>query len=170
MLIAPLLFLSLSLLMMTEQAKCPLTTCPERWLFSLFNGTVVDWNEFDPTLASQKVVLCLRHAGSGTAATLNAAVFRNDSAVVKTQVGITSFPYIMGFSPAIYFNSGSSALMKCVSKLEGAVGYADTNKCFDDNPAVNSHDDPLDPDGYSSSDSKCGYANVCSTRVLTAAP
>lgn len=140
-------------------SEVPFDNLSRMMAVALFSGKMKNWNEFDPTsISPQKIVLCLRHAGSGTAATLNAAVFRGDSTVVREQVGLTSIPYILELSPAIYFNSGSSALMKCVSMLDGAIGYADTNKCFDDNPAVNSHDDPLDPDGYLSSDSKCGYA------------
>ncbi len=91
---------------------------------SLYSGQVSNWNEFDPSLPPQRVTLCLRHAGSGTAATLDAAVMRGDyNLVIKEYTGSNAS------RPKIYFNNGSSDMVKCVGENFGAVGYADADKC-----------------------------------------
>ncbi len=109
---------------------------------SLFSGQVMNWNEFDSSEASVPVVLCLRHAGSGTHATLDAAVMRGDYAMVTTQALPGSLPVLFKQQPVTYFNDGSSDLMRCVGGADndvvggdyegyspiGAVGYADADK------------------------------------------
>ena len=99
---------------------------------SLYAGQIKDWNEFDTTLASKKVVLCLRHAGSGTHATLDANVMRGDAGLVQTQVKPTDGAFLFGFSPVTWFNKGSSDELKCVAQNAGAIGYADSDKCDPD--------------------------------------
>lgn len=97
---------------------------------SLFNGQVMHWNEFiDGTETGLEAVICLRHAGSGTAATLDAAVMRGDYPLVTKQVTTTDRAYTRGISPVIWFNKGSSDEMRCVGENIGAVGYADVDKC-----------------------------------------
>ena len=100
---------------------------------TLFAGQVSDWNQFDPTLSSVPVVLCMRHAGSGTLATLDAAVMRGDAALIDTE-NSASPNYV-------WFNDGSSYMMGCINGsttttsgysswtgAAGAVGYADSDQ------------------------------------------
>lgn len=94
---------------------------------TIFSGQVTNWDQFGAN--SLGMTVCLRHAGSGTHATLDAAVMRKDNVLLQQE--ITGFPVIMGFSPAVWFNAGSSDAYKCVSDSTGAVGYADSDKTKD---------------------------------------
>ncbi len=99
---------------------------------SILSGQITDWDEVAGT-TGMRVVLCHRHAGSGTVATLNAAVFRGDGALPTSEVnaGDADFLALIGSpSPEIYFNEGSSDLMRCVGQTAGAIGYADYDKCL----------------------------------------
>ncbi|MFH2090813.1 MAG: substrate-binding domain-containing protein [Pseudomonadota bacterium] len=97
---------------------------------SIFSGQVANWKEFtDDTSVDLPMVVCMRHAGSGTLATLDAAVMRGDAGLVGTEIPTEDFGVQMGWGPAVYFNLGSSDAMKCVKALNGAVGYADADKC-----------------------------------------
>ena len=107
---------------------------------SLFSGSVGDWSEFTGETESKPVVLCLRHAGSGTAATLNAAVMRGDGAVPvysaypgDSMDGMFMGLYDYGITGEIYFNKGSSDVIKCLNDATTAyaIGYADADKCKD---------------------------------------
>jgi ABC-type phosphate transport system substrate-binding protein len=101
----------------------------------LFSGKVKYWNQFDATLpGTAKAVICLRHAGSGTHATLDAAVMRGDWALV-TNADPTG---IIG--PRVYFNDGSSDEMACINGQSYSVGYADADQAHGtgtDYPDVN---------------------------------
>ena len=116
----------------------PFTNVSRLMATSLFSGQVTNWSAFDSSV-DMPVVLCLRHAGSGTHATLDAAVMRGDYSLVTTQVLKTDLDYMFGVSPETYFNNGSSDLMRCVGggggktgydswSGIGAVGYADADK------------------------------------------
>lgn len=97
---------------------------------SIFSGQVNDWS--DMGYGALPIAACLRHAGSGTHATLDAAVMRGDSPLLVDEALPGSFPVNMGFTPVTYFNKGSSDLVKCVRDAGnagyGAVGYADADK------------------------------------------
>lgn len=89
----------------------------------LFSGKAFYWSDFGPDYPNKDTIICLRHAGSGTHATLAAAVMRNDYPLAKEQ----DCPYIS-------FNDGSSDMMKCINTNGGestdnaaAVGYADAD-------------------------------------------
>ena len=89
----------------------------------LFSGKAFFWSDFGPNFPNKDTIVCLRHAGSGTHATLAAAVMRNDYPLAKE----ADCPYIS-------FNDGSSDMMKCVNTNGGestdtaaAVGYADAD-------------------------------------------
>ena len=113
----------------------PVDNLSRMMALNLFSGKVANWNEIDPSFPSQPVVVCHRHAGSGTVATLNAAVFRGDDQLpTRQQDGTFGSPYFDflvsgGAIPAIYFNKGSSDAVKCAGKHSGAVAYADADKC-----------------------------------------
>lgn len=94
---------------------------------SIFSGQVTDWSDFG--LSAQPITVCLRHAGSGTHATLDAAVMRGEATLLKDEALPGSLPVLLGLSPVTYFNKGSSDMMKCIRDAgPGAVGYADADK------------------------------------------
>ena len=103
---------------------------------NLFSGQYANWNELDPTYPDMQVTVCHRAAGSGTVATLNAAVFRGDKALpTKQQDKIIGSPYFnifvnAGILPQIFFNKGSSDATRCAGNVIGAVSYADSDKCL----------------------------------------
>lgn len=91
----------------------------------VFSGSAFYWDDFGSTYPGKDVIACLRHAGSGTHATLNAAVMRGDWPIATLE----DAPYIL-------FNDGSSDMMKCIDQnggestaTAGAVGYADSDYC-----------------------------------------
>lgn len=96
----------------------------------IFSGTALSWDQFGPTYPSKDIIACLREAGSGTHATLAAAVMRGDWPLATA----SDEPYIS-------FNDGSSDMMACINgnngestSTAGAVGYADADsreKCSD---------------------------------------
>lgn len=103
---------------------------------SIFSGQVNDWSDFG--YGALPIIACLRHAGSGTHATLDAAVMRGDSPLLKDEALPGSYPVFMGWTPITYFNKGSSDMMKCIRDAnngnvgaengDGAIGYADSDK------------------------------------------
>ncbi|MGD9159972.1 MAG: hypothetical protein PVG39_16275 [Desulfobacteraceae bacterium] len=134
----------------------------------IFSGQITDWMTLDPTLTSSiPMVVCMRHAGSDSVAHLNAAVMSKSSfSLVKDQVLTTDISYIVGASPAIYFNRESSDMMRCVGGAGsregyenydgiGAIGYGYTGKVIVDGITGEYHD----VDGFG--DIKLmSYANV----------
>ena len=100
---------------------------------SILSGAVANWSEIDGT-TDLRVAVCHRHAGSGTVATLNAAVLRGDANLPTEErtKGLvdTLMSYGMPEQSEIYFNDGSSDLMRCVGQTAGAIGYADFDKCL----------------------------------------
>jgi hypothetical protein len=107
----------------------------------LFTGQVPNWNYLGAYFPSLPVVLCLRHAGSGTHATLDNAVMTAGGTgwgqpLVATQKAGTSH------NPTIWFNNASADEMNCINgdtvanpsgSLIGAIGYADADAA----PAAN---------------------------------
>ena len=126
----------------------PFDNLSREMVLLLYSQSVMNWNLFNADLDgdgsietgayladgtggdSLPVVLCLRHAGSGTHATLEAGVLRGDINMPTTEnLGSP-------FAPATYFNKGSSDMMRCVGggctgwDGFGAIGYADSDKCL----------------------------------------
>ena len=100
----------------------------------IYSGKAEFWSDFGPGWPAKRVVACLRHAGSGTHATIDAAVMRGDWPLVQDEVD----PFFASLisSPVIWFNDSSSDEMKCVNEnggestaTHGAVGYADADTC-----------------------------------------
>jgi len=102
---------------------------------NLFAGKIAKWNEYKQFSGYNKdVQLCLRHAGSGTHATLDTAVFRDDTKdatlTLLTAENTTSAPYA-------WFYKSSSDMKTCVEQNGGvgngltvskfAVGYMDAD-------------------------------------------
>jgi hypothetical protein len=88
----------------------------------IYNGQAYTWKDFGDWYPSLPIVACLRHAGSGTAATLDYAVMKGNGwgwGLVTAE---------NASSPTIWFNDGSSDEMNCVNTLSGAIGYADADQ------------------------------------------
>ena len=102
---------------------------------NLMAGKVSNWSQFGAAFPAKKAVVCLRHAGSGTHATLDMAVMRGDMSLAMVEGWPTAFS---PNKPSTYFHIGSSDLMGCVNAngsgkyptttaTHMAVGYADAD-------------------------------------------
>jgi hypothetical protein len=93
----------------------------------IFSGQANNWTDFGAGFSNLPVVACLRHAGSGTHATL-------DYSVVSGNGWGTSLATEENSSnPTIWFNDTSTDEMNCVKGSgtwtgSGAVGYADADQ------------------------------------------
>jgi hypothetical protein len=97
----------------------------------IFAGKTFAWTDFGASYSvtgdsSATVVACLRHAGSGTAATFNKVFYTGatPASIVTTASAA---------SPIAYFNDGASDEMKCINNnaaltTPGAIGYADADQ------------------------------------------
>ncbi len=101
-----------------------ITTAQARLIFS---GQIFDWSDLGTGFDALPMYACWRHAGSGTAATLDLAVMR--PALLQTSED-TSTPYYF------WFNDGSSDEMNCISNNAGGVGYADADQSLSSYPSV----------------------------------
>lgn len=96
----------------------------------LMSGNIGNWSQFgDDDYPSKKVVLCMRHAGSGTHATLDKAIMRGDRKLVSSQRLAPT-----AFLPAVLFHESSTNMLDCVddngtqpTASAGAIGYADAD-------------------------------------------
>jgi hypothetical protein len=87
----------------------------------IFSGKVDKPSKFGANYSDRNIRVCLRHAGSGTHATLDRAVMRGDQPLANTG-GLR-----------IKFNDGSSDMMKCIntncnSAASVGIGYADADQ------------------------------------------
>lgn len=132
----------------------PFDNLSREMVLLLYSRAVMNWNFFNDDLDgdgtagepgayladgsggdSLPVVLCLRHAGSGTHATFGAGVLRGD-------INMPTMEDTSGWAPLTYFNKGSSDMMRCIGggcgtanpswTGYGAIGYADSDKCCGD--------------------------------------
>jgi hypothetical protein len=88
----------------------------------IFSGQAYNWTDFGAQyVANTPIKACMRHAGSGTAATL-------DLAVMSGKWGASMANVESAGGPDIWFNDGSSDEMNCVNQLAGAIGYADADQ------------------------------------------
>ncbi|MGD9505110.1 MAG: hypothetical protein AB7W37_09360 [Syntrophobacteraceae bacterium] len=103
-----------------------LTNVPRIMAVLIYSGQVYSWSDFGSEFADKAIVRCLRHAGSGTHATLDLAVMNKawGGALVQEDLDGQTF-----------FNDGSSDMMKCIdqnggfsSADAGAIGYADADQ------------------------------------------
>lgn len=90
----------------------------------IMSGNVYNYSQFGPGYDNKKVVLCMRHAGSGTHATLDKAIMRDDAALPVTQV--LAVP-LNTKKAGVQFHESSSDLMKCLNDNGGAA-YSDTTQ------------------------------------------
>lgn len=98
----------------------------------IFSDSVNSWAQLDaslgtPSQTTYPIVVCMRHAGSGTLATLNAAVLRgNVNMVGNERIASTSS------KPVVWFNETSDDMKVCIQENGGvtggyAVGYMDAD-------------------------------------------
>jgi len=90
----------------------------------IFSDTVQNWNEFGKAYPDMTIYKCMRHAGSGTHATLTKAVFRQKYNIA-TSMRVAQddvFPTVW------HYRSSSDLAGDCVDALSGAVGYVDADK------------------------------------------
>jgi ABC-type phosphate transport system substrate-binding protein len=114
----------------------------------IFSGQVFNWTDFGDDFATHPINKCLRHAGSGTHATLDHAVMHAPWG--GTILGLGTENQQPSNQPGTYFNDGSSDMMKCINggytrnyddgpqnggpldganwSGEGAIGYADADQ------------------------------------------
>lgn len=109
-----------------RENNVPYTNLTEMMAAHIFSGQIWDWSDFDPAVASQAVTICLRHAGSGTHATLNAVVMAG-AANILTEEGDGML------TPVAWFNDSSSDMANCVAQNAGSIGYADADQSFASN-------------------------------------
>jgi ABC-type phosphate transport system substrate-binding protein len=136
----------------------------------IFSGQVYDWNQFNPALPSLPMAVCMRHAGSGTLATLDAAVMRGDYGLVENEVNASSIDYVGngGIQPLTWFNDGSGDMKNCLADHgttvaadranTGAVGYLDA-----DNTATDSKQ--LTYEGESPAKVRDGSGNIIDSPI-----
>lgn len=109
-----------------------LTNLTRLMALMVFSGKAYNWSDFGPSYVNKDIIACLRHAGSGTHATLDAAVMRGDWPLVTYED-----------APYVYFNDGSTDEMRCINENAGqstasfaAVGYADADQSLTSYPNV----------------------------------
>jgi hypothetical protein len=105
---------------------------------NIFSKNAVNWSDFGGYFTAKPIVACLRHAGSGTHATLDKAVMRGtDWGKALSPAAKTVANYNPGFANAFWFNDGSADEMNCIDGQItgqvggrgdiGAIGYADAD-------------------------------------------
>ncbi len=108
----------------THCERIPLDNISRLQAVMIYDGQAWYWKDFGDWYADYPIVACLRHAGSGTHATL-------DWAVMRSSAKDWGWPLVTNQSaadPTVWFNDGSSDEMACVNQLEGAIGYADADQ------------------------------------------
>ena len=104
------------------ETNVPYTNMTKLMAAHLFSGAVKKWSSFGATAGTyDNVTLCMRHAGSGTHATLNAVVLDGVNILEEEVYGGTG-------SYNVFFNEESTDLMNCLAAYPGSVGYADADK------------------------------------------
>ncbi len=107
----------------------PITNIPRVQAVMIFSGQVDNWRDFGTEFVDLPIVQCLRHAGSGTHATLDFAVMRGNN----WGGTLITLDKNNGGPPNAYFNDGSADEMKCINGSgtwtgTGAIGYADADQ------------------------------------------
>lgn len=107
----------------------------------IFSGQVASWRDFGAAYDDKQVVACLRHAGSGTAATFDNMVMSAGS--TGWGAGLPAAESVNDYAttgmPTLWYNESTDDVMKCVNgnnsahpttgdNTIAAVGYADADK------------------------------------------
>jgi len=100
----------------------------------LFSGQISNWNQFGSEFPNLPVVLCMRHAGSGTLATLQYAVVGGNGwggslVAYENNPNVTTGSNAYSpYATTVYFNNSTGDEEYCVNSQAGAVGYFDADK------------------------------------------
>lgn len=113
----------------------PATNLHRPHIVMIYTGQVNDWTDIGVGAAPMSIVACMRHAGSGTVATLNAAVIRREGILLTTEAEDVD---PIAFAPAAWFNDGTGQMMPCINTNGGygtgsgygAIGYADADQAL----------------------------------------
>ncbi len=108
---------------------------------ALFSGVVKNWNDFGVYYPNKPVTLCMRHAGSGTSATLDLGIMEGNgwgTGLVQNEQPVSG-----ATQPYVYFNDGTSDAQNCLewvggesfsterttvgTALNGGIGYWDAD-------------------------------------------
>lgn len=115
-------------------------------IVALFSGGIGDWSDFGVYYPAKPVTLCMRHAGSGTSATLDWGIVEGNgwgTGLVQTEQRVCGSAGCTGGLPYVYFNAGTGDLQNCMkwadgqsfsgadtldpSQSGGAIGYMDAD-------------------------------------------
>ena len=102
----------------------PLENITRLMATQIFSGLAWSWKDFGGNFVSEPITVCLRHAGSGTHATLDYAVMKGNGwgwGLLETQ---------QTADPVVFFNDGSSQMMSCIDQNPFAIGYADADQAL----------------------------------------
>ncbi|MBV5305322.1 MAG: hypothetical protein J0652_01375 [Desulfobulbaceae bacterium] len=115
----------------------PLNNLTRTQALNLFSGSVYDWGQLNGfgAYAGKGVQICLRHAGSGTHATLDKAVMRGDLNLIQDE-GVNGVPGEI--TDAFFYQSSDSSsggMKQCIETNGGngvggdyiAIGYLDAD-------------------------------------------
>lgn len=92
----------------------------------IFSGQAVSWTDFGAGFASKDVVACLRHAGSGTHATLDKSVMYSTLWGNVTNPA-QLLPASATSGSGTVFNVDTGTELGCVANYDGGIGYADAD-------------------------------------------
>ncbi len=91
----------------------------------LFSGQVHTWSQFGPGYPEKTVGLCMRHAGSGTHATLDKAIMRGDAFLASNEF-LDYYGLGVGL-PQVMFHESSTNALQCLQEngriVDGAHVY-----------------------------------------------
>jgi hypothetical protein len=122
----------------TAADDCAGSTCAQNTIgnitremaVNIFGGFATAWTDFGDSYSvagdsNNTIVACMRHAGSGTHATLDYAVMRGTGVPMMTDTTLAA--------GTAYFNDGSADEMNCVNNTTtlatpGAIGYSDADQ------------------------------------------
>jgi hypothetical protein len=113
----------------------PITNLTRLQAVSLFSGGIKKWSDFGAGYPDLHATICLRHAGSGSGATLDGSVMNGGlwgTALISTpnnpnDAAAGSIASYDNTVADVYFNDGTSDELNCVNTFSGAVGYADAD-------------------------------------------
>jgi ABC-type phosphate transport system substrate-binding protein len=98
-----------------------ITNLPRIMAVQIFSGQAWNWKDLGDDFNTQPIVACMRHAGSGTHASL-------DLAVMNGKWGGNTFAAESAGGPTVWFNDGAADEMNCIDTVPGAVGYQDADQ------------------------------------------
>lgn len=90
----------------------------------IYSNQVSSWGQYLGTAFPNLITKCLRHAGSGTHATLHGNIMNGAANLLEEQ----NAPNIPGHPGIAWFYESSSDIMLCPNEIPGGIAYADADK------------------------------------------